>query len=172
MHIAAASGLKTIGLDVKTVAKQRGADRPQHPLLPGQILELTRYWMALGGNVPPAWSQFEMMDVGDIVPYLTILRCNPDNTFTFTFTGSAVSAIIGEDLTGRTVSPGNAVYGEIDWLRRCKPVSDVADIQVVAGAIHPAHMSAIDFVAADFPFMSDAGGAVNYIVGVTVARLN
>ena len=44
-----------------------------------------------------------MMDVGDIVPYLTILRCNPDNSFTFTFTGSAVSAIIGEDLTGQSV---------------------------------------------------------------------
>jgi hypothetical protein len=171
MHIAA-SGLKTVGLDVKAVASKRGNDLPQHPLLPAQVLELTRYWMALGGKTPPAWSQFEMMDVGDIVPYLTILRCNPDNSFTFTFTGSAVSAIIGEDLTGQTVGAGRSLYGDIDWMRRCKPVAEIADIQVLAGAIHPAHMSAIDFIAADFPFMSDAGGAVNYIVGVTVARLN
>lgn len=172
MHIAATTGLRTIGLDVKSVAKTRGADLPQHPLLPPQVLQLTRYWMKLGGKTPPGWSQFEMMDLGEIVPYLTVLRCNPDNTFTFAFTGSAVSAILGEDLTGRNVSLKEAVWGEIDWFRRCKPVAEIADIQVLAGSISPAHMSAIDFVAADFPFMDDAGGAVSHIVGVTVARLN
>ena len=172
MHIAATSGLKTVGLDVKAVARKRGADLPQHPLLPSQVLELTRHWMTLGGTTPPAWSQFEMMDVGDVLPYLTILRCNPDNTFTFAFTGSAVSAVLGEDLTGRTVSAGEAVWSGIDWYRRCKPVADVADIQVVTGSMNPAHMSPMDFVAADFPFMDDAGGAVSHIIGVTVARLN
>ncbi|MBY0508552.1 MAG: hypothetical protein K2P94_00230 [Rhodospirillaceae bacterium] len=177
MYIAATSGLTTIGLDVKAVARTHGADLQQHSLLPPQVLALTRHWLALsgktgGGKTPPAAAQFEMMDVGDIVPYLTILRVNPDNTFTFTFTGSAVSAIIGEDLTGRTVTAGQAVLGEIDWFRRCRPVAEVADIQVLAGAISPSHTSPIDFIAADFPLMDDAGGAVTEIVGVTVARLN
>jgi hypothetical protein len=172
MFIAAASSLKTIGLDVKAVARNHGADLPQHSLLPPQVLAMTRHWLALGGKTPPAAAQFDMMDVGDIVPYLTILRVNPDNSFTFTFTGSAVSAIIGEDLTGRTVTAGQAVLGEIDWFRRCRPVAEVADIQVLAGAIAPSHTSPIDFIAADFPLMDDAGGAVTEIVGVTVARLN
>lgn len=172
MHISAAPGLKTVGLDVKAVASSRGADLPQHPLLPPHVLQFTRYWMNLAATTRPSWTQFEMMDVADIVPYLTVLRCEPDSSFTFTFTGSAVSAILGEDLTGRTVSLGTPVWGEIDWYRRCKPVAEVADIQVLSGSMTPAHMSAIDFVAADFPFMDDTDGAVSYIVGVTVARLN
>ena len=172
MHITAVSGLRAIGLDVKAVARKRGADLPHHPLLPPPVLQLTRHWLKLGGKTPPAWSQFEMMDVSDLVPYLTVLRCNPDNTFTFMFTGSAVSTILSEDLTGHTVSAAEAVWGGIDWYRRCKPVADVADIQVLGGAINPAHMSPIEFIAADFPFMDDAGGAVRYVAGVTVARLN
>jgi hypothetical protein len=172
MHIATRAGLETIRLDVRAVARQRGADLPQHPVLPPQVLEMTRYWMSRGGHTPPCWSQFDLMDAGDLVPYLTVLRCNGDGTFTFTFTGSAVSALIGEDLTGRTVGPGRAIIGEIDWTHRCAPVAETANVQVVAGAIHPARMSAIDFVAADFPFMRDGGSTVHTIVGVTVARLN
>lgn len=164
--------LKTIGLDVKAVARKRGADLPQHPLLPQQVLALTRYWLTLGGKTPPTWSQFEMIDIGDAVPYLSILRCNPDNTFTFTFMGSAVAAVLGEDLTGCTVSAANPAWGEIDWYRRCKPVADVADIQALAGKTNPPYTSPIEFVAADLPFMDDAGAAVSHIVGVTVARLN
>ena len=111
MHITAVSGLRAIGLDVKAVARKRGADLPHHPLLPPPVLQLTRHWLKLGGKTPPAWSQFEMMDVSDVVPYLTVLRCNPDNTFTFIFTGSAVSTILSEDLTGHTVSAAEAVWG-------------------------------------------------------------
>jgi hypothetical protein len=172
MEFASTPALRTIGLDMKAVARKRGADLPQHPLLPQQVLAFTRHWLALGGKTPPLWSQFNMMDVGDIVPYLTMLRCNPDNSFTFTFMGSAVSAILGEDLSGCTVSAIDAVWGEIDWFRRCKPVADVADIQVLSGATNPPYTSPIDFIAADFPFMDDAGGAVSHIIGVTVARMN
>ena len=166
------TNLRAIGLDVKAVARKRGADLPQHPLLPAQVLALTRHWLALGGKTPPHWSQFEMMDVGDVVPYLTVLRCHPDHTFTFMFMGSAVSAVLGEDLTGCAVTAREAVWGEIDWYRRCKPVADVADIQLLSGSTNPPYTSPIDFIAADFPFMDDAGGAVSYVVGVTVARLN
>ena len=172
MHIASGTALRTIGVDVKDVARKRGADSPQHPLLPAQVLAMTRHWLALGGKTPPHWTQFEMMDVGDTVAYLTVLRCNADNTFTFTFTGSAVSAILGEDLTGRTVSLDQPICGEIDWYRRCKPVADIADVQVLSGATNPPYTSPIDFIAADFPFMDDAGGAVSHIIGVTVAKLN
>jgi hypothetical protein len=165
-------GLRTLGVDVRAVARKRGADLPQHPLLPQQVLALTRHWLTLGGKTPPAWAQFEMMDMGDIVPYLTVLRCNPDNTFTFTFMGSAVSAVLGEDLTGHVASAAAPVWGEIDWYRRCKPVAEIADIQVLSGATNPPDTSPIEFVAADFPFMDDAGAGVSRIVGVTVARLN
>ncbi len=172
MDTSSTPSLRTLGLDVKAVARKRGADLPQHPLLPPQVLAFTRQWLALGGKSLPLWSSFDLMDAGDIVPYLTILRCQPDNSFTFTFMGSAVSAILGEDLTGCMVSSRYAVWGDVDWYRRCKPVADVADIQLLSGAVNPPYTSAIDFIAADFPFMDDAGGGVSHIIGVTVAKLN
>src|SRR4051812_37554433 len=52
------AGLRTIGLDVKAVARQRGADQPNHPLLPAQVLAMTRYWLKLGGKTAPHWPQF------------------------------------------------------------------------------------------------------------------
>ena len=172
MNFVSSTALRTIGLDVRAVARKRGADLPQHPVLAAPVLSLTRHWLTLAGKTRPHWSQFEMLDVGDVIPYLTILQCRPDNTFTFTFMGSAVSAILGEDLTGRTVSARDPVWGEIDWYRRCKPVAEIADIQVLSGATNPSFTSPIDFIAADFPFMDEAGGAVSHIVGVTVARVN
>lgn len=172
MDMSGATALRTIGLDVKAVARKYGADLPQHPLLPEPVLALTRYWMALGGKTPPAWSQFNLMDIGEAAAYLTILRCDANNTFTFTFMGSAVSTVLGQDLTGESFTAHNGLWGAIDWYRRCKPVAEIADLQVLSGSTHPAQMSAIDFTAADFPFMDDAGGEVSYIVGVTVARLN
>ncbi len=172
MDMSPATAMRTIGLDVKAVARRRGADLPQHSILSPPVLGLTRYWLELQHAAAPVWSDFEIMDVGDAVPYLTILECRPDNTFTFKFMGSAVSAFLGQDLTGRTVSIEDPVWGQIDWYRRCKPVSDVADIQVLSGTADPQQTSAIDFIAADFPFMDDSGGAVSHVVGVTVPRLN
>src|SRR4051812_26296692 len=106
-------GLRAIGLDVKAVASRRGPDRP-HPLLPPQVLALTRYWLSLGGKTPPLWSQFELVEVGSIVPYLTILRCHSDSTFSFTFVGAAVAGVFGDDFMGQTVTAGDPVWGEID----------------------------------------------------------
>lgn len=165
------SGLRAIGLDVKALAR-KPAEPARQALLPPQVLTLTRYWLALGGKTPPLWSQFEMIHVGDVVPTLSFLRCNPDHTFTFTFMGSAVAAVLGEDLTGCAVSAGNPIWGEIDWYHRCKPVADVADIQAVSGATNPPYTARVEFITVDFPFMDDAGAAVSHTAGVTVARLN
>ncbi len=173
----ASSNLRHISLDLKAVARQsekrgQGPARSHHPLLPPQILQMTRQWLALGGKHPPVWSDFEMAEVGLVVPYLSVLRCHYDHSFSFTFMGSAVSAVLGEDLTGCMVTARDAVWGEIDWYRRCKPVADIADIQLLAGSTNPPYTAAVDFIAADFPFMDDAGGAVSHIAAVTVATIN
>ena len=166
------ASLKTIGVDIIAAARKRGQDEKQHPLLPAQVLTMTRQWLALGRKRPPAWSAFDMADVSLVVPHMSVLRCHADNSFTFTFMGASVSAVLDEDLTGCTVTARDAIWGEIDWYRRCKPVADIADIQLLAGSTNPPYTAPVDFIAADFPFMDDAGGAVTHIAAVTVARLN
>lgn len=163
-------GLRDIGLDVKAVARRRGPAPTPHPVLPHQVLTLTRHWLALGGKTPPLWSQFEMMDVADLVPHLTILRCNPDNSFLFTFMGSSISSVLGEDLSGCLVDERHAAMAEIDWYRRCRPVADIADVQVLSGSTNPPYTSPVEFVAADFPFMDEGGAAVSHIAGITITR--
>lgn len=167
----AGSNLRTITLDIKAVARRRSAN-PAYPYLPHQVLTMTRQWLALSDRQPPSWSLFQMAEVGYVVPYLSVLRCQPDNSFVFTFMGPTVSAILGEDLTGCTVTARDAMWGEIDWYRRCKPVADIADVQLLAGSTNPPYTAPVDFIAADFPFMDDAGGAVTHIAAVTIAKLN
>ncbi len=164
------TGLRAIGVDVKAVARRHSHGSAQHPVLPQQVLTLTRHWLALGGKTPPLWSQFEMMDMADLVPHLTILRCNPDNSFLFTFMGTSIAAVLGEDLSGCIVNARHPVLAEIDWHQRCKPVADIADLQVLSGTTNPPYTSPIEFIAADFPFMDERSGAVSHIAGVTVAR--
>jgi hypothetical protein len=169
MDSVAGPGLRAIGVDVKAVARHRGPGA-QHPVLPPQVLALTRHWLALGGKTPPLWSQFEMMDVAELVPHLTILRCNPDDSFLFTFMGARISSVLGEDLCGCIVNLRHPVLAEIDWYRRCRPVADIADVQVHSGMTNPPYTSPLEFIAADFPFMDEGGGAVSHIAGITIAR--
>jgi hypothetical protein len=168
----ASTNLRAITLDIIAAARKRSTGREAHPLLPPPVLAMTRQWLALGGKRPPAWSAFEMRDVQLVMPYLSVLRCHHDNSFSFTFMGASVSAVLGEDLTGCVVTARDAVWAEIDWYRRCKPVADIADIQLLAGSTNPPYTAPLDFIAADFPFMDDAGGAVTHVATVTVAKLN
>lgn len=164
--------LRSVGVDLRAIARKRDAKQTSHPLLPPQILTMTLHWVKLGGKNAPHWSQFELLDVAEIAPYLTIAECVGEHTFHFTFIGSAVSALLSEDLNDRTISLSAPMMGEIDWYRRCKPVSETADLQVLTGKTNPPYTSAIEFLAADFPFTTDADGAVSHVIGVTVPRVN
>ena len=164
--------LRSVGIDIRAIVRGRDAGQTSHPMLPRQILTMTRHWLKLGGKVTPRWSQFELLDVTEIAPYLTIAECLAEHTFHFSFIGSAVSALLGEDLSERTISMIAPVMGEIDWYRRCKPVSETADLQVLSGKTNPPYTAPVEFMAADFPFTTDADGAASHIVGVTVPRVN
>jgi len=164
--------LRSIDVDVRAMARKREAQPAAHSSLPAQILTMTRHWLKWGGKSSPRWSQFELLDVAEIAPYLTIAECRDEHTFHFTFIGSAVSALLGEDVTDRTISLAAPTMGEIDWYRRCKPVSETADLRVLTGKTNPPYTSAVEFVAADFPFVADADGGVSHVVGITVPRVN
>ncbi len=165
------SRLRAVGVDVKALARQSKGQRAD-VVLPPQILTMTRYWLKLGGKSTPHWPQFQILAVAEIVPYLTIAECLSDGSFSFAFVGSAVAAFLGEDLGNRAISAATPVLGEIDWYRRCVPVSESADIQVLSGRTDPPYTSAVEFMAADFPFVTDAEGTVSHVVGVTVPRVN
>jgi hypothetical protein len=164
--------MQTLALDVKRVARERGAHLPQHPMLSHAILAFTRYWLKLGGGRPPAWADFDMMGAGDALPYLTIFKCSGESSFTIEFTGSAISALAGEDLAGRKVTFIDHAHGDIDWFERVCGAVKKADIQLSTGSTSPAYTSSLDFVAADFPFMDGGGNVVNRVVCLTIPKLN
>jgi hypothetical protein len=164
--------MQTIEIDVKTVARQRGPHQPRHPILPTAILEFTKHWMALSEDRPPAWSHFQMLDVLEVVPYLTVFRRRAETRFQVEFMGSAVSAMLGEDLTGTEFTPSSPTVAEIDWFERCLSATEQRDVLTMTGSANPLYTSRIDFVGADFPFLDEAGDDVSYIVCLTVAKVN
>ncbi|MDX2221638.1 MAG: hypothetical protein SFV21_02750 [Rhodospirillaceae bacterium] len=163
---------QALHLDVKTLARERGAHRPRHPLMPPAVLAFTRYWMRLSQTRPPRWSLFHMIDVQDIAPYVTVLRCDGGSAFTVEFMGSAVATMLGEDLTGTRVTQASPTFADIDWFERCRAAIAHHDVVVSNGSATPKHTSRIDFVAADYPFMDDAGVDVSRVVALTVATVN
>jgi hypothetical protein len=166
------ASLQPVNLDVKTLARERGAHRPRHPLLPSAVLAFTRYWMKLSQTRPPRWSLFHMIDVQDIAPYITVLKCEGGSTYTVEFMGSAVSTMLGEDLTGARVTQASPTFADIDWFERCRAAVARHDLVVSNGSATPPHTSRIDFVGADYPFMDEAGIEVSRVVALTVATVN
>ncbi len=164
--------LRSVGLDVRAIARTQHTKQPAHLVLPPQILAMTRYWLKIGGKGTPRWSQFQLLDVAEIAPYITVAEAVAEQTFHFTFIGSAISALLGEDVKDRTISAAFPIMGEIDWYRRCKPVSETGDLQVLTGKTNPPYTTTVEFLAADFPFITEADDTVSHIVGVTVPQVN
>jgi hypothetical protein len=163
MHIGA--------LDIKTLARDRAPHRPSHPLLPHPVIGFTQHWLNLGdGADAPLWSAFDLMDVGDHAPYLTVLKVS-DNAVEVEFVGSAVTALVGEDFAGTTATAANPSICEINWYDRAQAAVDKLDIQVGSGKVNPPYTSEIEFVSADFPFKDEMGN-VTHVVCVTVAKVN
>jgi subtilisin family serine protease len=164
MHIGA--------LDIKSLARDQGPHRPSHPLLPHPVIGFTQYWLNLGeGDGLPQWSTFDLMDLGENAPHLTVLKINTDNTVDVEFVGSAVTALVGEDFAGMSASADKPMICEIDWYNRAIAAADQSDIQVGNGKVNPPYTSEIEYVSADFPFRDD-DGHITHVVCVTVAKLN
>jgi|GEM_PF-2397249 len=164
--------MQTVSLDIKQLARDRVPSQPRHPLLPPQIITFTRRWLSLADGFTPRWAQFDMLDVADSVPYLTVLKARGERAFDVEFVGSAVTALTdGLISVGKVIIP-SSVLGDIAWVGRAKLAVDLADIQVATGTVNPPYTSAIDYVAADFPFLGEAGAAVETIACVTVPRVN
>jgi hypothetical protein len=164
--------MQTVTLDVKSVARLRGDHQPRHPLLPPAVLAFTKYWMKLSERRPPRWSLFQLVDARDAAPYITIFKCHGEASFTVEFMGSAVSAMLGEDLTGLRFSRSSPTVAEIDWFERCLSALENRDLHVVTGTANPQYTSKIEYVGADFPFLEDGGDDVTRVVTLTVGRTN
>ncbi|MCB2107811.1 MAG: PAS domain-containing protein [Rhodobacteraceae bacterium] len=164
--------MQTVAIDLKSVARERGAHQPRHPLVPAAILAFTRYWMKLSESRPPAWSLFNLVDIQEIAPYITVMRANGNGTYEIEFMGSAVSTMVGEDLTGTQISRLNAETAEIDWLERWRAAAEKNDLNLSTGAANPQYTSRIEFVAADFPFVEDGRADISHVVALTVAKVN
>ena len=162
--------MQTVTLDVKTVARQRGAEKPRHPLLPPALLAFTNYWMDFRDQKLPRWDRFHLVDVQALAPYITIFKCSGEQEFEVEFMGSAVSTMLGEDLTGQRFNRMSATVAEIDWFERCLSVLEKQDLNVFTGSANPIYTSVIDYVGGDFPFVDEGGRDVSRIVTLTVGR--
>jgi hypothetical protein len=145
---------------------------PVAPHLPSPILATAMLWLEAGAKTgAPAWDAFDFRSLGEAASYANIIRCHNDMIFTFVHAGSRLTALLGEEVIGRTVNYAAAVIGEIDWYRRCRPVAQSAQVRIVSGRTNPPYTTGFDFIAADFPFMGEHGD-VSHILGVTVPPLN
>ncbi len=66
----------------------------------------------------------------------------------------------------------NSILGDMDWVSRARTAADLNNIQVTTTTMRPSNTSAIDVVAADFPFFGETDSAVDYTACVTVPKLN
>jgi len=158
-------------VEVKDLVRTRGPHQPRHPLLPHPIITFTHCWLDLDDGLPPAFAAFDMIDVVDVVPYLTILKRTGEGIYTIDFAGSAIAALSGEDPTGKRVTRGAPAQGDVNWFERCEIAIAHADMNVSNGVLHPPQTSSIDYVSADFPFRDD-DGALTHVICVTVPKLN
>jgi hypothetical protein len=164
--------MQTVSLDIKRLARDRNPSQPRHPLLPPPIIAFTRHWLSLADGKTPRWPQFDMLDVTEALPYLTILKCRGERAYDVVFVGSAVTALSDGELHAKHVIIANSVLGDIDWVARARAAVELNDIQVTTSTLTPPYTSAIDVVAADFPLLGEVGSAVDYVACVTVPRLN
>ncbi|MBM3512586.1 MAG: hypothetical protein FJX59_02605 [Alphaproteobacteria bacterium] len=164
--------MQTVTLDVKSVARQRGPHQPRHPVLPPAILTFIKHWVGLSEDKPPRWHLFQMLGVMEQVPYLAIFKCVGGSAFMVEFMGSAVSAMIGDDMTGMEFNSSTPTVAEIDWYERCQATLEQRDVTVLTGTANPKYTSKLDYVGADYPFIEDAGDDVAYVVTLTVGKAN
>jgi hypothetical protein len=142
------------------------------PRLPSSILTTAMLWLEAGAKSgSPSWEAFDFRSLGEAAAYASVIRCHNDMIFTFVHVGSRLSALLGEEVVGRTINSSAAVLGEIDWYKRCSPVAQSGQVRIVSGATNPPYTSGFDFIAADFPFTGKQGD-VSHILGVTVPPVN
>ena len=146
-------------------------DSPLAPHLPAPILTTAMLWLEAAAKTgAPAWESFDFRSLGEAAAYASVVRCHNDMIFTFVHAGWRLSALLGEEIVGRTVNSASSMIGEIDWYRRCSPVVQSAQVRIVSGRTNPPYTSGFDFVAADFPFMGKQD-EVSHILGVTLPHL-
>ena len=142
------------------------------PRLPSPILTTAMAWLEAAAKAgSPSWEAFDVRSLGEAAAYASVIRCDNDIVFTFEHVGTRLSALLSEDVIGRTINSGSATAGEIDWYRRCSPVAQSGQVRLVSGSTNPPYTSGFDFIAADFPFTGKQGD-VSHILGVTVPPVN
>lgn len=158
--------LEHMNMDIRSLAnapagKQRGR-------IPAPLVDLAKYWCALSKDKAPRWSDFEMEALGDASPHVTVLHKIEGDQFAFEFCGSAVSNMIGQDLTGETVTSSDGTRAEINWAARMSPVLADGQGHFRSGVADPQYTATIDFLALDLPLLNPNDEDIGYVIGCTV----
>ncbi len=162
--------MQHIHMDVHTVAKAQPANR--NGGMPAPLVDIAKYWCNLAEGNAPRWGDFKMMALGEAMPFITVLHKMDDDHFAFEFCGSAVSTLIGQDLTGETVTIDEGTLAEIDWSERMNSVLADGQCHLQSGIADQQYTAPIDFLALDLPLRNPDDDEIGYIVGCTVSTVN
>lgn len=162
--------MQHIYMDVQTVAKATPTNGSGG--MPVPLIDIAKYWCNLANGQAPRWGEFKMMALGEATPYVTILHKMDDDRFAFEFCGSAVSTLIGQDLTSETVTADDGTLAEINWADRLNPVLADGHGHLQSGIADQQYTAPIDFLALDLPLRNPDDNEIGYVVGCTVSAVN
>lgn len=162
--------LEHMNIDIRSVAEGRHGDHAGG--IPTPLVDLAKYWCALATEQAPRWSDFRMEALNKASPHMTVLHKIEGDQFAFEFCGSAISTLIGQDLTGETVTSGDGTRAEINWAERMNPVLADGQGHLRSGFADPQYTASIDFLALDLPLLDPDGEDIGYIIGCTVPVVN
>ena len=161
--------MQNVDMNLEKIANTRPGKAPYG--LPAPVVDVAKQWCRITKDKTPRWSEFSMSAFGEAASHMTVLHKLPDGRFSFEFCGSAVAAMIGQDLTGETVVASEANEADIDWAERVKPVLADAEMHLQKGVADSQYTSSVDFIALDMPIRSADNDEIEYIVGCTAPEI-
>lgn len=161
--------MQNVDMNLETIANTRPGKVPYG--LPQPVVDVAKQWCKIADGKTPHWHEVNMSAFGEAMPHMTVLHKTKDGRFTFEFFGSAVAAMVGQDMTGETVAASDANDADINWAQRVKPVLADGEMHLQKGVADSQYASSIDFIALDMPILSADNDEIEYIVSCTAPEV-
>lgn len=136
-----------------------------------KIRALLAYWQSkLQGRTMPARRDISPMDVPELLPHLFLVDVPAEGPMVYRLSGTAVVALMGHDVTGRTIGQGMMPGHREEAIHRYRRIANEG-----RPFFHRARMreATNDFAAVErivLP-LSDDGQRVNMLLGMTIRQI-
>ena len=136
-----------------------------------KIRALLAYWQSkLQGRALPARRDISPMEVPELLPHLFLVDVPAEGPMVYRLSGTAVVALMGHDVTGRTIGEGMVPGHRAEAIQRYRRIADGA-----RPFFHRARLRehTNDFAQVErivLP-LSDNDARVNMLLGMTIRQL-